>query len=101
MAFKMQLHEGYEEEYKKRHNALNPALRDLLKSAGIAEYSIFFDRDTNILFGVMQYENEQSVEQLAGHPVMKKWWAYMKDIMQTNPDHSPVTVTLTEVFYLP
>ena len=24
------------------------------------------------------------------HEVMKKWWKYMKDIMETNEDNSPV-----------
>ena len=57
VAFKMKLHKGFEEEYKKRHDELWPELEELLKETGISEYSIFLDRETNILFGVLKAEN--------------------------------------------
>jgi L-rhamnose mutarotase len=101
VAFKMKLHQGQEQEYKKRHDALWPALRQLLKSKGISQYSIFLDGETNFLFGVMEIENPNALSELPNHPVMKKWWAYMKDIMDTHEDHSPVNMPLKEVFYLP
>lgn len=101
VAFNMQLHKGFEEEYKKRHDALWPDLQLLLKSSGISEYSIFLDETTNALFAVMQVNNQQSLNNLPAHPVMKKWWAYMKDIMESNEDNSPVAVQLKQVFYLP
>ena len=97
----MQLHKGFEEEYKRRHDKLWPELTDLLKKSGISNYSIFLDEKTNILFGVMSVEDPARLEELPEHPVMKKWWAYMRDIMDTNPDNSPVSVPLKEVFYLP
>jgi len=100
-SFKMQLHRGFEQEYKKRHDNLWPELKDLLKKAGIREYSIFLDEETNTLFGVMQVEDPALLENMPEHPVMKKWWAYMRDIMDTNPDNSPVSIPLKEVFYLP
>lgn len=100
-AFKMQLHRGFEEEYKKRHDALWPELKGLLKSNGISEYAIFLDETTNSLFGVMQVEDAALLQNLPDHPVMKKWWAFMRDIMETNPDNSPVSIPLKEVFYLP
>lgn len=100
-AFKMRLHRGFEEEYKKRHDALWPELKDLLKKSGVREYAIFLDQTTHTLFGVMQVDDAALLEALPGHPVMKKWWAHMRDIMETNPDDSPVTVPLQEVFYLP
>jgi L-rhamnose mutarotase len=100
-AFKMQLTQGFEEEYKKRHETLWPELQVLLKSSGIREYSIFLDKTTNSLFGVMHVEDPALLQSLPHHPVMKKWWAYMRDIMETNPDHSPVSIPLKEVFYLP
>lgn len=96
----MQLHRGFEEEYKKRHDALWPELQLLLKSNGISEYVIFLDETTNILVGFMQVEDPALLENLSQHPVMKKWWTYMQDIMETNPDHSPVSIPLKEVFYL-
>src|SRR5688500_8258987 len=100
-AFKMQLHRGFEEEYRRRHDNLWPDLKDLLKKHGVSEYSIYLDEDTNTLFGVMQVEDPAQLENMPEHPVMKKWWAYMRDIMDTNPDNSPVSIPLKEVFYLP
>ena len=97
----MQLHRGFEEEYRKRHDNLWPDLKDLLKKHGVSEYSIYLDEDTNTLFGVMQVEDPAQLENMPEHPVMKKWWAYMRDIMDTNPDNSPVSIPLKEVFYLP
>jgi L-rhamnose mutarotase len=100
-AFKMQLHQGFQDEYKKRHDALWPELEQLLKSSGIHEYSIFLDESSNSLFGVMKAEDPALLTRLPEHPVMKKWWAHMRDIMETNADNSPVSIPLTEVFYLP
>jgi len=97
----MQLHRGFEEEYRRRHDNLWPDLKDLLKKHGVSEYSIYLDEDTNTLFGVMQVEDPAQLENMPEHPVMKKWWAYMRDIMDTNPDNSPVSIPLKEVFYLP
>lgn len=101
LAFKMKLHKGLEAEYKKRHDALWPELETLLKANGISEYSIFLDEDTNTLFGVMKVEDRQRLGALPAEPVMQKWWAYMKDIMESNPDNSPVSIGLKEVFFLP
>lgn len=101
VAFKMQLHKGYEAEYKKRHDELWPELKELLKDTGISEYSIFLDEPTNSLFGFLKVNDELSLDKLPSHPVMQRWWAYMKDIMESNPDNSPVSIPLKEVFYLP
>ena len=101
VAFKMKLFDGREEEYKKRHDDIWPELKILLKETGIEDYSIFLDQETNILFGVLKVENALSLDELPNHPVMKKWWAYMKDMMESNPDNSPVSLPLKEVFYLP
>ncbi len=97
----MKLHKGLEVEYQKRHDELWPELQQLLKLSGISEYSIFLDAETNILFGVLKAENPATLDNLPANPVMKKWWAYMKDIMETNADNSPVSISLKEVFYLP
>lgn len=101
VAFKMKLFKGFEEEYKKRHDVLWPELETLLKETGVEDYSIFLDEETNILFGVLKIEKKIKLDELPNHPVMKKWWAYMKDIMESNPDSSPVSIPLKEVFYLP
>jgi L-rhamnose mutarotase len=100
VAFKMKLFKGFEEEYKRRHDALWPELKSLLTTAGIQDYSIFLDEATNDLFGVLKIDDKTKLDELPYHPVMKKWWAYMKDIMDSNADNSPVSVPLKEVFYL-
>ena len=97
----MKLFPGFEEEYRKRHDNLWPELKELLKQNSISHYSIFLDEQTGTLFGMMQVDDPACLKNLPEHPVMKKWWAYMRDIMETNPDNSPVSVPLTEVFYLP
>lgn len=101
IAFRMQLHKGFENEYKKRHDELWPELKGLLKSSGISDYSIFFDEITNSLFGILKAVDSKSIDDLSAHPVMKKWWLHMRDIMESNPDNSPVSIPLKEVFYLP
>jgi len=101
VAFKMKLFKGYEAEYLKRHEALWPELQQLLKASGIHEYSIFLDDITNDLFGVFKAEDPKALDDLPSHPVMQRWWKYMDDIMESNADHSPVSVPLKEVFYLP
>lgn len=101
VAFRMQLFPGKVEEYRRRHDNLWPELRDLLKSSGIQEYSIFLDEKTNALFGVLRIADTLKLDDLPAQPVMKEWWRHMSDIMETNPDHSPVSIPLKEVFYLP
>ena len=101
VAFKMQLNEGVEEEYMKRHDEIWPELETLLKEKGISDYSIFLDKSTNALFGVLKVHDMLSLDELPAQPIMKKWWAYMKDIMLSNEDNSPVSIPLKEVFYLP
>jgi L-rhamnose mutarotase len=101
IAFKMKLFKGCEAEYKKRHNEIWPELQSLLKNAGIKDYSIFLDEESDILFGYLTIEDAMMLDKLPDEPVMKKWWAHMKDIMETNDDHSPVSIPLKEVFYLP
>ncbi|MGV3505461.1 MAG: L-rhamnose mutarotase [Adhaeribacter sp.] len=98
-AFKMKLKPGQVAEYKRRHAAIWPELVELLKSAGLSDYSIFLDEETNTLFAV-QKQSGTSSQDLGSEPVVQRWWAYMADIMETNPDHSPVAVVLPEVFHL-
>jgi len=101
VAFKMKLFKGCEEEYKKRHDEIWSELKDLLKQAGIKDYSIFLDEETNDLIGYLTIDDLKKLNELPNEPVMKKWWTYMKDIMETNEDSSPVNIPLKEVFYLP
>lgn len=100
-AFKMRLNPGMEAEYTRRHDEIWPDLVQLLKASGISNYSIHLDRETNTLFGYLERRADHTMDDLPNHPVMKRWWAHMGDIMATNPDGSPVAIPLTETFYLP
>ena len=99
-AFKMRLNPGMEAEYTRRHDEIWPELVQLLKDTGISNYSIHLDRETNTLFGYLERRDDHSMDDLPNHPVMQRWWAYMGDLMATNPDGSPVAVPLTETFYM-
>lgn len=100
VAFKMKLIPGNEEEYEKRHREIWPDLIKLLKDSGIRNYSIFLDKETATLFAVQTVSGDRSSQSLGEIPIMRKWWKYMADIMETNPDNSPVSSRLKEVFTL-
>jgi L-rhamnose mutarotase len=100
LAFKMYLNEGQKEAYKKRHDEIWPELKQLLKDAGVSEYSIFLDEARNTLFAFQKVSGDAGSQDLGQTDVVKRWWAYMADIMKTNKDNSPVSVQLEEVFYL-
>jgi L-rhamnose mutarotase len=100
-AFKMQLNPGMRAEYKRRHDAIWPELVALLREAGISDYSIHFDVETNTLFGVLWRSDGHGMGALPNSPVMQRWWAYMADIMATKPDNEPVATPLETVFHMP
>lgn len=99
-AFKMKLKPGFKEEYKKRHSEIWPELARLIKDSGVYDYSIYLDEETNILFACQKQAGGKSSQDLGSNPVVRRWWDYMADIMETNPDNSPVTIPLEEMFYL-
>ena len=100
-AFKMRLNPGCKAEYIKRHDAIWPELVTLLKEAGVSDYSIHLDEETNTLFGVLWRRDDHGMAALPAHPVMQRWWAHMEDIMATHPDSEPVATPLTPVFHMP
>lgn len=99
-AFKMYLKPGFEAEYERRHAQIWPELKDLLSENGVYDYSIFWDKETNILFACQKVDGSASSQDLGSNPVVQKWWDYMADIMEVNPDNSPVTIVLQEVFHM-
>lgn len=96
----MKLKPGVVAEYKKRHDEIWPELSAAIRAAGISDYSIFLDEVTLTLFAVQKQTNNNTAADLPNHPIVKKWWAYMAPLMEVNPDNSPVTRTLPEVFHL-
>jgi len=100
LAFKMYLNEGQKEKYQKRHNEIWPESKALLKDAGISEYSIFLDEETNTLFAFQKVAGDGGSQDLGQTEIVQRWWKFMSDIMKTNEDNSPVSVQLSEVFYM-
>jgi len=100
IAFKMKLIPGFEDEYEKRHREIWPELANLLKNSGVLDYSIYLDRETSTLFAVQRVRGIKSSQSLGDREIVQKWWKYMADIMETNPDNSPVSVPLIKVFDL-
>jgi L-rhamnose mutarotase len=98
--FKMKLYPGMKEEYERRHNALWPEMRDMIHEYGGKNYTIFLDEETDTLFGYIELESEERWAESANTEICRKWWHFMADIMETNPDESPVSVDLTNVFHL-
>ena len=99
-SFKMHLYEGMAEEYERRHNLLWPEMKDMIHEYGGHNYSIFLDSETNVLYGYIENEEEAKWAKSADTAINRKWWDYMADIMDTNPDNSPVSVDLKPVFHL-
>ncbi|MFV9551393.1 L-rhamnose mutarotase [Algibacter sp. PT7-4] len=100
LAFKMKLNRGQKEAYKQRHDQLWPELKKLLKDNGVSEYSIFLDEETSTLFAFQKVSGTSGSQDLSNNNIVKKWWDFMSDIMETNSDNSPVSVALEEVFYM-
>ena len=99
-AFKMFLIPGEAHEYRRRHDAIWPELQALLRESGVSNYSIFLDPDTNALFAYLERTDDHRMGEVTKDTVMRRWWAHMKDIMAANPDGSPVTTPLVEMFHL-
>jgi len=97
---RMKLNPGFREEYRKRHDEIWPEMVRLMKNEGIGNYSIFLDEDTNTLFSYFEFSGSYSSRDHSANEIVKRWWKHMADIMETNPDNSPVTVTLEQVFYM-
>ena len=96
----MSVNKGAEEEYTKRHNPIWKELADTLKAHGVYNYSIFLHAETRQLFGYAEIEDEARWEAIASTKVCQRWWRHMEEIMPSNPDHSPIAESLSEVFHL-
>lgn len=100
-AFVMRLKPGNVDEYKRRHDAIWPELADLLRDAGIHDYSIFLAGDTLQLFAVLKLRPGHTVAALPDHPVMRRWWDHMAPLMEVEPGNRPREWPLRQVFHLP
>lgn len=99
-AFKMQLNPGMAAEYKRRHDAIFPELVALLHEAGVKDYSIHLDPETNILFGVLWRRQDHTMADLPSTAIMQRWWAHMADLMATNERNEPISTDLVPLFWM-
>ena len=100
IAFRMNLYEGFAEEYEKRHDEIFPELAQALKDAGVSDYSIWLDPESNHLFGILTRTDDHTLDFLPDTEIMKRWWAYMADVMETNDENVPTQIPLKRVFFL-
>ena len=100
IAFRMNLNPGQAAEYEKRHNEIYPELVAALKDAGVSDYTIWLDPEDHHLFGTLIRSRNHKLDTLPDAEIVKRWWAFMCNIMESHPDNSPVQVPLKQVFYL-
>jgi L-rhamnose mutarotase len=100
IAFRMNLNPGMKAEYKRRHDEIWPELTNLLKDAGVSDYSIWLDEETNHLFAVLKRPADHRMDDLPKQAVMRKWWDYMADVMETDASNTPAQVQLIKMFHL-
>lgn len=99
-AFVMQVNANAHDEYERRHNPIWPELESVLKDHGAHHYAIYLDKTRNLLFATVEIESEERWNAVAQTEVCQRWWKHMADVMPSNPDNSPVSRELKEVFYL-
>jgi L-rhamnose mutarotase len=99
-AFVMKVRPTAHDEYRRRHDAIWPELAAALREHGVGSYSIFLDPARSLLFAYVELASIERWQAIARTTVCRRWWAFMRDIMETNPDESPVSEDLTEVFHL-
>lgn len=100
-AFAMRLRPGCADEYRRRHDAIWPDLAALLRGAGVSDYSIHLEPGTGLLFAVLWRRRDGAMDALPDHPVMRRWWAHMADLMETEPSNAPHVLQLVPMFHLP
>ena len=101
IAFRMNLNPGQATEYEKRHDEIFPELAQALKQAGVSDYSIWHDPESDHLFGILTRTQDHGMDALPDTEIVKRWWAHMADVMETNDDNVPTQVPLKRVFLLP
>ena len=98
VAFVMQLEAGNEELYKQKHDEIWPELVETLHGFGIRNYSIF--RRGLTLFAYLECDDPTVLAGQRDNPVVQRWWRMMRPLMVYNPDGTPWSESLEEVFHL-
>lgn len=101
IAFRMNVFPGQAAEYEKRHDEIFPELAQALREAGVSDYTIWHDPESNHLFAILTRTDDHTMDSLPDMEIVQRWWKHMADIMETHPDNVPVQVPLKLVFHLP
>jgi L-rhamnose mutarotase len=99
-AFRMSVNPGDEAEYERRHNPIWKDLEQVLVGHGVRTYTIFLDPASTDLFAYVEVDDEEQWARIAATDTCLRWWAHMREVMPTNPDNSPVSRDLREVFHI-
>ena len=99
-AFILHVNADAHTEYERRHRPIWKELEEALFDHGVRTYSIFLDAETSTLYGYAEIESEERWNAITKTDACQRWWAHMKDIMPSNPDNSPVSTELREVFHI-
>jgi len=98
-AFRMSIEAGQHAEYERRHRPIWKELEEVLIAHGVRTYSIYLDDATGDLFAYAEIADEARWQEVSQTDVCRRWWRYMRDIMPANPDDSPESRPLREVFH--
>lgn len=100
-AWKASVLEGQLAEYKKRHDNIWPELKQVLKDAGIVNYSIW--NVGSELFGYFECVKGAAfaADYQAKSLVVDKWNKYMRDVMIMEMDDATgAQPKMKEIFYM-
>lgn len=100
IAFTLKLKPGNVAEYKRRHDEIWLELVAEIKQAGIADFSIFLDEESLVLFAVQKVPDDYDGTALGATEVSHRWRDYMADILEVHPDKTAKLKPLREVFRL-
>jgi L-rhamnose mutarotase len=98
VAFVMELKPGTEEIYRQKHDEIWPEMVETLHRFGIHNYSIF--RRGPTLFAYLECDDPARLATQAEDPVVQRWWQMMQPYMRYQPDGTPWTESIEEVFHL-
>jgi L-rhamnose mutarotase len=101
-AFLLRLRPGTAEAYDEAHRNVWPEMLELLRSAGISEYSIY-RRDELLILTLRAQDFEATWRRLEGHPVNLRWQKAMEPFFAPMEGLRPGErfPMMEEVFYLP
>ncbi|MAZ16760.1 MAG: L-rhamnose mutarotase [Ahrensia sp.] len=101
IAFRMVLNPGQAAEYKRRHDAIWPELTTALRKAGVSDYTIWLDPETNHLFATLLLAEDNSLADVPKTEINRRWWDFMADIMAYDDNNQPVQAPLEKMFEMP